>query len=103
LINNVQVNGIQEFAKADRLINEKCELLQYCDSSGRKAVHYAAASGHLDFVRQRLSEKPELSRMADDSGWTLLIIAASAGHTEIVRLLLETAGTDVNHRLLFVE
>jgi ankyrin repeat protein len=73
-------------------------LLEHADATGRRAVHYATASGHLEFVQKSLEKKPELAQMADDTGWTLLLIAASAGHTEVVRHLLANPLTNVNQR-----
>lgn len=89
---------MKEFTKAGRLLSEHPELLRHTDASNRQLVHYAAASGHLEFIQNALSTRPELVLAEDDSGWTLLLIAASAGHPEVVRFLLTFPQTNVDHR-----
>ena len=83
------------------MLTEQPNLLQHRDASGRRAVHYAAASGHMEFVRDAVTANPELVTMEDDSGWTLLLISASSGHPEIVRFLLTNPRTNVNPRFPF--
>ncbi|KAL7069875.1 hypothetical protein ACQ4LE_010880 [Meloidogyne hapla] len=84
----------KEFDKAERLLLEQPNLRQYSDSTGRKAVHYAAASGHYEFVKTEIAANHSLVYVVDDDHWTILMIAASAGQLEIVRLLLSYSKDD---------
>lgn len=63
-------------------------------NDGRTELHYAAADGDADRVRELLGEGLD-PRAADVSGWTPLHFAAQRHVPAIVNLLLE-AGADVN-------
>ena len=59
--------------------------------SRSRALHFAARSGHLDFVRLFLEEGN--LNVVDHSGKTALHLAAENGHLEVVKWLLK-AGAD---------
>ena len=62
----------------------------------KEQLHFAAADGDLDRVKQLVAEGYPLDEF-DDVGKTPLHHAAEGGHFDIVRFLLE-AGADVNAR-----
>jgi|GEM_PF-3293281 len=59
------------------------------DSSGRTALHVAAAFGHKNVVQHLLHQGAEVSSR-DSSGSTPLLFAAWHGHGQIARLLLDS-------------
>jgi len=62
-------------------------VLSKQDSSGRVALHWAAAGGHAQ-VAQLLIEGGSEVDPEDDTRWTPLIIASSAGHADVAKILL---------------
>jgi len=63
--------------------------------TGRTAMHWAAVSGHADFIAELL-DLGALVDLADTVGRTPLALAAEAGRDDAVRALLD-GGADVDH------
>ena len=57
--------------------------MTFSDSTGRRAIHYAAKNGHLGCV-ELLLKAGAISNCADAEGFTPLHLACLNGHTEIV-------------------
>jgi uncharacterized protein len=64
------------------------------DRAGRTPLHYAAADGSADRVRELLLGGA-IPSAPDDDGWTPLHFAAQVQQADVVQLLLE-AGADPN-------
>jgi ankyrin repeat protein len=66
------------------------------DRAGRTPLHYAAADGDTNRVRELLASGAD-SNAADGAGWTPLHFAAQQGAAEVISLLLG-AGAVVDSR-----
>lgn len=77
------------------VLQSKCPA-ESVDSSGKTALHYAAAQGCLQAV-QALCEHKSPINLKDLDGNIPLLLAVQSGHSEVCRFLLDH-GADVNSR-----
>ena len=61
--------------------------------SGRVAMHFAAASGHVRCVALLLAAAPECAALTDWHGVSPLQLACRHGHDEVLRLLQAAAAS----------
>jgi len=61
--------------------------MSYSDSTGRRAIHYAAKNGHL-FCVEALLKGGAISNCSDAEGFTPLHLACLNGHDDIVSFLV---------------
>lgn len=60
-------------------------------------VHFVAATGRLELLRQLAHTDPTILHKPDDNGWQPIHEAARSGHTKVLEYLIEH-GADVNAR-----
>ncbi|KAJ6873991.1 hypothetical protein NC651_032737 [Populus alba x Populus x berolinensis] len=76
-----------------KYILSNCELVEYCGSHGRTALHAAAMHGDHETARKILKRDPSLTGRTEDEGWSPLHYAAffpnSSHGGPTVKVLLE--------------
>lgn len=82
--------GLQTFLENKRVIVDDR------DENGGTALHYAAAKGKLQFVRELINHGADVNA-EDNDNWTALLCAAKEGHTDICIELLDH-GALIEHR-----
>ena len=113
LANRRHVAGIFEAARDGRAADLRTEVEAYAssqlqddgatprsvlaavvDANGRRAVHFAAKSGHLDACAYIAQTDPSAVRARDGDGLTPAILAAGGGYVPVLRLFYEGVGCD---------
>mmetsp|Transcript_30855 Transcript_30855/g.52232 ORF Transcript_30855/g.52232 Transcript_30855/m.52232 type:complete len:970 (+) Transcript_30855:125-3034(+) len=65
------------------------------DCSGHTVLHYAAANGHLDYVKGVVAKSKEAISVVSNNGDSALLLAAKNGHRECLQHLMENASKEV--------
>ncbi|KAI2466433.1 ankyrin [Annulohypoxylon bovei var. microspora] len=65
------------------------EIVDWKDSRGRTALHYAATRGNVKHVKFLLSKGADVECRSKKRQWTALLMAADAGRKQTVRILLD--------------
>jgi ankyrin repeat domain-containing protein 50 len=81
---------------AVRLLLQQGGSVEEEDSSGNRALHYAARCGHIDLTNMLLDAHAEIG-VKNKAGSTPLVQAAGNGHEEIVKLFLRR-GANINEQ-----
>ncbi|EME85744.1 uncharacterized protein MYCFIDRAFT_210318 [Pseudocercospora fijiensis CIRAD86] len=78
--------------RVKRLLDAGDVDVDFVDSKGRAALHFAAQGGHLDIVNALIAAKCDVDHSSKIHG-TALCVAARKSHRDIVNALLEAGAT----------
>lgn len=87
---------VSSYSMLEELIQNECEVTK-SDSSGRTALHWAAATNNVDAIRRLLAVRETNKDAQDHQGVTPLFLAAREGAKGAVELLLNhNANKDIS-------